>query len=139
MFTEEAGDAICALLAEGLSLRKSAKAIGVSAATVLNWVDANAAFNEQYTCARARGYQLLADEILEIADSSKRDLDEEGKPDSEAVARDRLRVDSRKWMLSKMLPKVYGDKLDLNHSGRIATQREMTEEELVSIATAGRV
>lgn len=33
----------------------------------------------------------------------------------EIVARSRLRTDTRKWMLSKVLPKVYGDKLDLNH------------------------
>lgn len=84
--------------------------------TVLGWVDANAAFSVQYAQARARGYQLLADEILEISDDSSRDVieTEHGpKVDAEVVARSRLRVDSRKWMLSKMLPKVYGDKLEI--------------------------
>jgi hypothetical protein len=50
----------------------------------------------------------------------------------------RLKVDSRKWFLSKMLPKIYGDKLDLNHSGYIATPREMSEDDLERIASAGR-
>ena len=115
MFTQEKADAICARLAEGLSLRKAAEAEGVVAATVLNWVDANAAFSEQYAQARARGYQLLADEIIEISDDSSRDIidTEHGpKTDAEVVARSRLRVDSRKWMLSKMLPKIYGDRTE---------------------------
>jgi hypothetical protein len=47
----------------------------------------------------------LADEILEIAD------DIAGDP-----ARDRLRLDTRKWLMSKIAPKVYGDKLDLTHA-----------------------
>jgi Bacteriophage Sf6, terminase small subunit-like len=34
--------------------------------------------------------------------------------DAEHVQRSRLRVEARKWLLSKALPKVYGDKLDLN-------------------------
>jgi hypothetical protein len=30
------------------------------------------------------------------------------------VQKQRLQVDSRKWLLSKMLPKVYGDKIELS-------------------------
>ena len=30
---------------------------------------------------------------------------------ADVIARNRLRIDTRKWILSKMLPKVYGDKL----------------------------
>jgi len=41
----------------------------------------------------------MADEVMEIAD------DKSGDP-----ARDRLRLDTRKWLLSKALPKIYGDR-----------------------------
>jgi hypothetical protein len=65
--------------------------------------------------ARQIGFTLIADEILEISDAAKGDFIEDengGKTvDHEAIARARLRVDSRKWMLSKMLPKIYGDKV----------------------------
>ena len=118
VFDQSKADAICARLGEGLSLRKACAAEGMAPMTVLGWVDANAAFSVQYAQARARGYQLLADEILEISDDSSRDVieTEHGpKVDAEVVARSRLRVDSRKWMLSKMLPKVYGDKLEATH------------------------
>ena len=122
MFTQEKADAVCALLAEGQSLRKAAAACSVSASHVLDWCDTNAEFGEQYARARARGYQQLADEILEISDDSSGDIiaTEHGeKVDSEFVARSRLRVDSRKWMLAKMLPKVYGDKVEHEHKGNV--------------------
>lgn len=113
---------ICRLLESGLSLRKAAKECGVSPMTVLDWTEADAHFGVQYTRARQIGYKLLADEILEISDDTSDDYieTEHGpKPNPEVIARSKLRVDSRKWMLSKMLPKVYGDKLDLNHSGGV--------------------
>ncbi len=59
----------------------------------------------------------MADELLEIADDGRNDwvVDEEGgdKYNGDHVQRSRLRVDTRKWLLSKALPKVFGDKLAL--------------------------
>jgi len=37
--------------------------------------------------------------------------------DHEHIQRARLRVDTRKWILSKMLPKVYGDKFQVGGDG----------------------
>jgi hypothetical protein len=34
-------------------------------------------------------------------------------PDYEHIAQSRLRVDTRKWLMSKLLPKKYGEKLDV--------------------------
>ena len=42
------------------------------------------------------------------------DIAEEETPDAVAVARNKLRIDTRKWILSKMLPREYGDKLELS-------------------------
>ena len=56
----------------------------------------------------------MADETLEISDDGTNDWmkDNEGyKVNGEHVARSRLRVDTRKWLLSKALPKIFGDKL----------------------------
>ena len=118
MHPPETRQAVIECLRDGLSLRKAAETNGVSPSTVLGWVDADPAYSEQYTQARARGYLLLADEILEISDDSSGDvIDTEHGPrvDAERVARSKLRVDSRKWMLAKMLPKIYGDKLETTH------------------------
>jgi hypothetical protein len=64
----------------------------------------------------------MADEMLEVADDGtndwmlRRGSDEEDdlyQLNGEHLQRSRLRVDTRKWLLSKALPKVYGDKLAL--------------------------
>lgn len=141
-FSQEIADRICSELAEGKSLRAVCQAEGMpNASTVLRWTETDGSFAQQYAGARARGYQLLADEILEISDDSMGDVltDKDGneRTDAERVARARLRVDSRKWMLSKMLPKIYGDKLDLNHSGSLKIAKELTEDELQRIASSG--
>lgn len=71
-------------------------------------------FQAQYAQAKAIQAELLFDEILEISDDSSLDLafTEEGKPfiDHEHVNRSRLRVDSRKFYIAKILPKKYSEK-----------------------------
>ena len=62
---------------------------------------------------------ILAEEIISISDNSTHDTvyDQDGnaKCNNEWIARSRLRVDSRKWIASKMLPKLYGDKVQNEH------------------------
>lgn len=111
-FDQAKADKVCELLAAGSSLRKAAEGVGLSHSTVLEWCDDVPEFGNQYARARSIGYRLLSDEIIEIADEKS------GDP-----VRDRLRVDTRKWMLAKMLPKVYGDRIDHNHSGTVQFQR----------------
>jgi hypothetical protein len=117
-YTEEIAKAICERLADGESLRKVCSTEGMPAATtVLLWADTNKEFAEQYATARRTGYLRLADEIIDIADNGKNDTyydeNDQQRVNQDVIARSRLRVDTRKWLLSKMLPKVYGDKLEL--------------------------
>ncbi len=63
-------------------------------------------FSDQYKFACDIRAENMADELQEIAD------DKEGD-----VQRDRLRVDTRKWVISKILPKKYGDKVDVTSGG----------------------
>jgi hypothetical protein len=94
--------------------------------TVRHWaLDDREGFYPQYAKAREVGYQAMADEVLEICDDGKNDWmerqDEEDQRtyvlNGEHVQRSRLRVDTRKWLLSKALPKVYGDKITQEHTG----------------------
>jgi hypothetical protein len=64
----------------------------------------------------------MADELMEIADDGRNDwMERHGEEDpgwqvnSEHIQRSRLRVDARKWTLSKVLPKIYGDKQEIDH------------------------
>ena len=67
---------------------------------------------------------------MEIADDSTNDWVETKfgpQLNREAIERTRLRIDARKWMMARILPKKYGDKLDLNHSGEVAVKRVVTD------------
>ena len=113
---------VCSELALGKSLRSILDADDKlpSASTFLDWIGADSFLAEQYAHARQLAYELLADEIVAIADENYT-TDEHGvreRLSAEAIQRNRLRVDTRKWMLSKMLPKVYGDKIQTEHTGK---------------------
>lgn len=87
--------------------------------TVWLWLDTDKEFSEKYARAKEQQCEFMADEILEISDNSSLDMafTEDGKPfiDKEHINRSRLRVDTRKWILSKLKPKKYGDKLAVEH------------------------
>lgn len=92
---------------------------------VFRWKEENREFREQYARAREEQAELLAEEIIEIADKPrvgrkiKRIKNNEGKvvteeiQEGDMVERSRLQLDARKWVASKLLPKQYGDKPDV--------------------------
>jgi hypothetical protein len=113
-FSQAIADKICALLAEGYSLTKISALDGMPALrTVLDWhVQNREGFSAQYTRARQIQAELIADQLFDVSDDETKDVSGELEiPNGVAVQRARLKVDTRKWYLSKMLPKVYGDKL----------------------------
>lgn len=87
-----------------------------SSQTFYKWLE-----DEDKAKRYARACEVRADtifeEILEISDESNADvyIDDQGnlQKDGDVIQRARLRVDARKWVLSKMAPKKYGDKLDV--------------------------
>jgi hypothetical protein len=122
-YTPELGEAICGLLAEGMSLNAICKRndIAVAESTARSWaIDPEHPFSANYARARAVGYHKMADDALDIADATETDTGQ--------VARDRLRVEYRKWLLSKALPKIYGDKLELNGALEIRTHEDRLKE-----------
>lgn len=76
---------------------------------------------ERYARACEIRELILFDDILKIADKQDKDVDEvEGivVVNHNVINRSRLQIDSRKWILSKMNPKKYGDKTDLTTNGK---------------------
>jgi hypothetical protein len=138
--TQELATEICKQLASGKTLRAVCKADDMPPeSTVRRWVmDDREGFAAQYAVSREIGYQSMADELIDIADDNSRDTvaDEDGHESTnhDVIARSRLRVDTRKWLLSKALPKVYGDKVALTGAdgGAIKTETEVTVIELVA-------
>lgn len=80
--------------------------------TIFTWLKNNHEFSDQYAHAKKCQIEAFIDEILEIADDSSHDflVNEQGTTvcNNELIARSRLRIDTRKWLASKLVPKVYG-------------------------------
>ena len=80
-------------------------------------------FAERYARAREIGIHQMVDEIVEISDDGSNDWMERNADtgdeavNHEHISRSRLRVDTRKWLASKVVPKLYGDKVDHNVEG----------------------
>lgn len=120
-YNEEIGAFICAEIAEGKSLRSVINGNDHTPAmsTVFKWLSAHKQFSEQYATARSAQADALFEEVLDIADEKEYTTKMNGEDmqvvfDSVAVARNRLRVDARKWMAGKLRPKKYGEKLELS-------------------------
>jgi hypothetical protein len=86
-------------------MRHICKQLGVCADQMWKFVHANEEYIKQYARSKEEQADTMADEIIEIAN-------EPVKNDSSAVNRNRLRVDTLKWIASKLKPKKYGDDLD---------------------------
>ena len=80
--------------------------------TLFAWLKNHPEFSEQYARAKRCQIEVFIDEILDIADDSSQDevINEQGSVicNSEFIARSRLRIDTRKWLAAKLVPKVYG-------------------------------
>lgn len=127
IFSTEIADKILERLANGESLRAICRDKGMPApSTVCTWVKENKEFAEQYAHARELQSDILFDEIEEIA----REAVANGEA-ADTNAR-RLLIDAHKWRLSKMLPKKYGDKLDLDIK-KSDPLDDMTAEDLVKL------
>ena len=100
---------ICERLATGESLRSICRDDDMpSLASIFLWLAKHPEFSEQYTRAREAQAEAHADRIVEIADDDTIDPNHK-----------RIMVDARKWVASKLKPKRYGDKVDLEHSGNV--------------------
>jgi len=112
LLTESMADAICDRMETGESLRSICRDDAFpTVGAVIKWLanDANKAFRLQYAHSRQVGLEVMADDTLNIADQEPVKL-ADGRIDNAGVQHQRLRVDTRKWILSKQLPKVYGDR-----------------------------
>lgn len=122
-YTLELAAEVCNRIASGLSLRKVCSDESMPCtATVMKWARDIPEFTEQYRAAREMLLEHWAEDILEISDDGSRDYvpagDDEGvRVDHDHISRSKLRVDSRKWLLSKLAAKKYGDKIDHSVAG----------------------
>lgn len=117
-FTPVLAERICQLIASGKSLRDACKEEGMPGeSTVRLWVIKDyEGFAAQYARAREEQAEHFAEDLISIADDMSIPSDQK-----------RIMVDARKWTASKILPKRYGDKVEVEHSGGI---KNLTDEQV---------
>lgn len=112
---------ICKLIMyEGISLRKACQETGMSKTAFLQIAEKSKEISDHYTQAVVCRADRHAEEILDIVDGQPQ-LNPSGGVDMAYVNMLRLRVDTRKWLMAKMAPKKYGDKIE--HSGSVTIIR----------------
>lgn len=97
----------------GLSAFKACKIAGVPQSTFNDWLNNDAKLAAEYARAREDLLEMMASDMLDIADRPVKSTDS-GATDSGAVADKKVQIDTRKWLLSKLAPKKYGDKLEVS-------------------------
>jgi hypothetical protein len=126
MFTQDKANAVCALVAEGQSLRKACEAESIKAPTFLLWCSERESLAEQYARARALGNDAEFEALSELQDMAPQ-LGPSGSVDAGWVAWKRLQIDTKKWELSKKAPKKYGEKIEATHEAGESIQRIVRE------------
>lgn len=121
-FSQELANQICELVSEGMSTRQICERDDMPGkTTIFRWLQENPIFRDQYARAKEVMVEIMAEETFEIADDKSGDhyVDEFGatRTDTGVIQRARLQIDARKWFVSKLLPKKYGDRLIAEHSG----------------------
>lgn len=105
-FSSDAETVILETIRNGGTLDDAALAAKVGTRTILTWLNDDDVFRRKYAQAREDQGDWYADKIAAIA------LDQQ-REGSDITAR----VNALKWLAGKRKPKVYGDKVDLTHSG----------------------
>lgn len=123
MYTQEIATKLCSYLSHGMSLRSACRQKGMPVtASVFNWLTRHPEFMAQYERAKQESADALVEEMLDIADDGANDwyrrMGRDGKEfdalNHEHVTRSRLRIETRKWIASKLRPRKYGEKIELS-------------------------
>jgi hypothetical protein len=135
LYNDELAKKVCALIADGHSLRTIAAMDGLPCKeTITNWCLNKPEFLIQYVRAKEEQAEAFAEELLDIADDARNDWMENNAPgnvgwqaNGEHIQRSRLRIDARKWLMGKMKPKKYGDKQHIEVEDVTSVAEKMKE------------
>ena len=120
-YTEELANIVFLHLEMGWSLNRICKEFKDKGmpypSTIRAWARNIPEFGEKYAIARDNQLEYWADEMIDMADDKSEDILPDGKPNNAKVNRDRLGLDTRKFLLSHLKPEKYGQKMVQEISG----------------------
>lgn len=111
---EELARQVFELMRGGLSALKSCKKVGIDHSTLAAWLNDDEKLANEYARARADLLDKIAEEIMELSDAMVGRLSNTGGYDHAEIQKQKLQIDTRKWLLSKLAPKKFGDKLEIS-------------------------
>lgn len=136
LYTEELAQKICLLVSEGLGFRAICETDEMpDKSTIMRWLAKHDEFCDQYEKAKSRCAHLMAEDIIDIADNIEGQpvivdgvpLTQDGEIvkviDNTSVNHARLKVDTRKFLMAKLMPKKYGDKVQQELSGGLKFEK----------------
>lgn len=135
-YSDETAQEICARIMDGETLRQICLLEHMpDKSTVCRWLAAHEGFRDHYARAKEAQADMMAEELLDIADDGRNDWVERetrgGQSyvalNEEAVARSKLRVEARKWLMGKMKPKKYGDRQTIDHNVTVPLADALTK------------
>lgn len=142
LFSQELADSICERIATSEdSLHKICTDENMPhRLTVNRWLKENKEFCNQYARAKEEQMDYMAQRILEISDDSSQDTTTIVKNDQiieienkEWVNRSKLKVDTRKWLMGKLAPKKYGEKVDIKQTS-VNYNAELSQEDIKKLS-----
>ena len=117
-------DEICSKIIEGKSLRTALKELdNIPPKTFFVWLREDENKCKQYAQATEERAEMMFEDMFDIADEEPDRIETKTGYviDSGHIQNKRVRIDTRKWALSKMMPKKYGDKIDVTSAGEKIT------------------
>jgi hypothetical protein len=138
-YTEELGDEINRLIAEGKPLIAVCEELHLAYSTVRRWLSNDEQFARAHAQARKDQADTLFDQIITLSDKTHQVL-----PNGNIVPRDpqwaKLQTDNRRWVVGKLDPDRFADRVNVNHSGSInvtGMDREALLSRLQELAERG--
>lgn len=129
-YTEEIVKELCHRISVGESLKKICEDPKMpSLHAVLLWANTKPEFLSKYASARDAAFEIMADEVVELADTPAIEFASPGDPSG--VKHRQLKIDARKWILSKRASKKYGDRVDVHNTGQIDVRIEQVRRIIV--------
>lgn len=135
-FNEEIAQEICAAIStSSFGIRKLCKQNKhwPSVSHIFSWLHLYPLFKEQYTRAKQNQIESFIDDVIDIADDASNDWMENDNgtivANHDHINRARLRIDTRKWLASKLAPKIYGDKKEKEDNGEDAISQFRVKNE----------
>lgn len=122
-YTPEMGEIFCNLIASGLGVKQCLRYPGMPSTkgSIYGWLHRYPEFAEKYRMAQASRAEAYVEEMIEIADDASDDIEwgKDGpKIKGSAIRRAQLRIDTRKWVVSKHNNARFGEKILNEHTGK---------------------